>query len=362
LKILCFIDSLGSGGAQRQMVELAIGFKDKGHSVEVLIYHPIFFFQNGLNKNGIKTNVIEENNFFLRVIKIRKFIRHCNPDSVLSFLQGSNLIAELSGFPFKKWNLVVGERSANPNISKKPFLIALRMMHLFADSIVSNSNKNIEIVRRVNPFLSKERCHVVYNSIDLNKWKTDSSKVAQNNGKFVIAVAASVVSHKNPLGLVKALNRLSERMKAKVRVHWFGKILNEEYHLKVTKFIRENQLEDCFEFKGESGDVQKEYQRADAVGLFSLYEGLPNAVCEGMAMSKVVIASNISDVSLLLGSNNQELLFDPNQIDEIAKSIEWLLKASKADLDKIENSNRKESLRLFNRETIVDSYLQILNG
>ena len=39
MKILCVIDSLGSGGAQRQLVGLAIGFKERGHEVSFLVYH-----------------------------------------------------------------------------------------------------------------------------------------------------------------------------------------------------------------------------------------------------------------------------------------------------------------------------------
>ena len=38
-KILCLIDSLGAGGAQRQMVGLATFLKEKGYDVVVAIYH-----------------------------------------------------------------------------------------------------------------------------------------------------------------------------------------------------------------------------------------------------------------------------------------------------------------------------------
>ena len=37
-KILFFINYLGSGGAQRQIVELAVGFKKRGYDVKFLIY------------------------------------------------------------------------------------------------------------------------------------------------------------------------------------------------------------------------------------------------------------------------------------------------------------------------------------
>lgn len=38
-RILCFIDSLGAGGAQRQLVNLAIGLKKRGYIVHFLVYH-----------------------------------------------------------------------------------------------------------------------------------------------------------------------------------------------------------------------------------------------------------------------------------------------------------------------------------
>ena len=43
-KILCFIDSLDAGGAQRQMVGLAVMLKEKGYNVKVLVYHDNPFF------------------------------------------------------------------------------------------------------------------------------------------------------------------------------------------------------------------------------------------------------------------------------------------------------------------------------
>ena len=49
MKILCVIDSLGSGGAQRQLVQLAIGLKNKGVDVSFLMYHNIHFFKSELD-------------------------------------------------------------------------------------------------------------------------------------------------------------------------------------------------------------------------------------------------------------------------------------------------------------------------
>jgi len=43
MKLLLLIPSLGSGGAERQLVTLAVLFKRKGLDVEFLIYRKDFF-------------------------------------------------------------------------------------------------------------------------------------------------------------------------------------------------------------------------------------------------------------------------------------------------------------------------------
>src|SRR5690554_3879011 len=146
MKILCIIDSLGSGGAQRQLVELAKGFKEKGHEVSFLTYHDINFFKSELDNQDIPVKTIVEPNYVKRLFKIRKAIRRNEPDAVLSFLEAANFMATLAGFPYRKWKLVVGERSANPEILTNKKLRFYRKAHFFADYIVANSHKNLELV------------------------------------------------------------------------------------------------------------------------------------------------------------------------------------------------------------------------
>ena len=54
MKVLLFIDTLGSGGAQRQLVNLGIGLKAKGHDVSLLTYNKPFHFKELLDENEIK--------------------------------------------------------------------------------------------------------------------------------------------------------------------------------------------------------------------------------------------------------------------------------------------------------------------
>ena len=53
MKVLCLIDGLGSGGAQRQLVGLASLLKKEGYDVLVVYYHGDHFFVPFLKEKGI---------------------------------------------------------------------------------------------------------------------------------------------------------------------------------------------------------------------------------------------------------------------------------------------------------------------
>ena len=45
MKLLLFIDNLGSGGAQRQLIGLAVMLKQYGYEVKVCTYYPHDFYK-----------------------------------------------------------------------------------------------------------------------------------------------------------------------------------------------------------------------------------------------------------------------------------------------------------------------------
>ncbi|MDZ4329467.1 MAG: glycosyltransferase, partial [Flavobacterium sp.] len=212
MKVLCVIDSLGSGGAQRQLVNLAIGFKEKGHEVSFLVYHNINFFQGQLDEAQIQIHYVIEANYLKRLLKIRKFLRDGNQDAVLSFLEASNFMCEIASLPYRKWKLIVGERNSNPNILKSFKLRAYRWFHLFTDYIVANSQENINIVSKINPILSKKKLRVIYNKVDVNLFSPVLNFKNENKLLNVI-VLAGYRKQKNIEGLINGVNHLNDYYK-----------------------------------------------------------------------------------------------------------------------------------------------------
>jgi glycosyltransferase involved in cell wall biosynthesis len=363
MKILCVIDSLGPGGAQRQLVELALGFQERGNEVSFLTYHDLPFYNKKLENAGIQIHSINEPAYIKRIFKARRLIRKGNYDAVLSFLEGANCISEFAGIPFRSWKLVVGERNADPQITRSIKLIVYRWFHVFADFIVANSNANIQLVRTANPLLRSSKCKVIYNTVDTNRWKPLENFVFRKNSKITLVIAASHIYRKNLNGLIDALALMPENELAKINIEWYGDRLSEPYYdpslLEAKEKIARLKLDGIITFHPATDQVIEFIQKADAIGLFSFIEGLPNIICEGMACAKPAICSTVSDVPFLL-SHNENLLCNPNDPQSIKHALSYLINLNQAQLNQIGAENEKICKRLLEKEIIISEYLNLL--
>jgi glycosyltransferase involved in cell wall biosynthesis len=363
MKILCVIDCLGSGGSQRQIVELALGFKEMGHHVSFLTYHNIEFYNPILINAGIAITCVQEKNYLLRLIKMRRFIRAGNFDGVVAFLEGPNFICEFAGLPYKSWKLVVSEGSANPNIFKSFKHLFYRLFHVFADFVVANSYANMKIIQKINPFLSRAKCKVIHNIIDFNKWKPLETYVPRKNKRLELIVVASHQYLKNLNGIVEALSMMSEEEKSRIKIDWYGDKLTEPYfdnsYVEGLQKIQDYHLDHIITFHPATNPILPKIQEADALGLFSYYEGFPNVICEAMACGKPIVCTSVSDLPDLL-SYNKNLLCDPADPKSIKQAISYLINLQIDELVQIGQKNVEIAKKIFMKEKNVTEYLQLL--
>lgn len=355
-KILCVIDYLCAGGAQRQLVNMSIEFKERGHQVEFLVYHEHDFFKSVLDAHQIRVNLIRSNNYLLRLIKMRRFIRNFNPDVVISFLEAASFICEIASLPRKTFKLIVGERNANPNILTSKKLRFYRKFHGLADYIVANSTNNINLVKQVNRKLKDDKLKVIYNMVDFNKWQPNFDYKYLKDQKFKLVILARYHNSKNILGLLRAISNLDRHLKERLLVDWYGEIGDDSYE-KGLSFIKQHCLSETVSLHKEIKDVLPIVQNADGVGLFSFYEGLPNAMCEAMAVGKPVMYSNVSDLPRIIGVDSY--CFNPKQDEEIKRTLEFFLALTESDLKKIGENNRQIALKVFSKENVVNSYIDL---
>lgn len=366
MKLLCLIDSLASGGAQRQLVTLAVGLKRRGHQIRFLVYHHDDFFLSLLQSAGINCQVIPSCSYIQRALGIRRILRSGWQDVVLAFLEAPSFYAELSCIPTRKWGLVVGERLADPGM-KNGIMSWLRQFHRFADAIVCNSYTNKLILKALYPFLTDKLC-AIYNVVDLNLFRPISDNVIADDCRialeFRIVIVASYQEKKNMMNVAKALLALKNlQNKQSIVVHWFGDMPTGPVAFKdVESFLIENDLSTSFFLHPATKDIAKEFSLADIVGLFSFYEGLPNVVCEGMASGKPILLSNVCDASNLVQDGKNGFLCDPSSPEDIAEKMHRLMSLSDLDRCLMGFESRKIAEHLFAEDVVVERYERILSS
>ena len=116
-KIVCLIDDLCPGGAQRQLVGLACLLKENGYNVSVLTYHMDGFYKRYLLEVGIPH--IYDASFestVYRVPRIASQLRRLSPDVVIAYQESPSLIACCSRMLGGRFKLVVSERNTTQQI------------------------------------------------------------------------------------------------------------------------------------------------------------------------------------------------------------------------------------------------------
>lgn len=360
MKILCLIDSLGSGGAQRQIVTLAKLLKIRNFDASVLCYTFENFFAKSLEEAGVPIHWEDEPNYLKRILRVRRFIRKGNYDAVISFLDVPNFINCVAAIGGRKWKVITSERSA-----KKDALTSFKgrifaWFQRYSDAIVCNSNNAKEMWVEHYPRY-KNKLEVIYNPVIL---PTISSKyIAKRNGKLHIVVAASYQYLKNPIGLIKALILFDENERKQIKVDWYGRIEvtkgNRRAYDDAISLIEENNLHHLIQLHKPTNDVINRMNEADVVALFSELEGLPNAICEGMMIGKPIIMSKVSDYSVLIDNSNG-LLCEWNKIESIKNAIINMMNLKSYDLIEMGKASKNKAEVLFSSSIILKQWVNLI--
>ena len=364
MKILCFIDSLGSGGAQRQLTTLAVALKKRGHDLRFLVYHPEDHFRPWLDVAGIECQTIAPLGYFRRMFEVRRVFAQKQPDVVLAFLEGPAFYAEIAALPRRKFGLVVGERLAEPALTRgKNYW--LRHFHALADAVITNSYTNQLQLEHAFPGLRKKLA-TIYNAVDMERFHPPAvNDHAGTQGEPVrVVVAASYQAKKNMENVAQALLLLRNgKASCSVVVDWYGGPANDANPLeKAQHFVAEHDLSGCLRFHPAKRDIEVEFASAAAVGLFSFYEGLPNVVCEGMACQKPILMSDVCDAGSLVVDGENGFLCDPASPPSIAEAFRKLISAPQAQLRSMGLASRRKAEVLFAEATIVRCYEQVLEA
>lgn len=357
MKILLFIDSLGAGGAQRQLVGLAAMLKENDYEVKVITYHNEPFFNSFLvDKNIPFENVDKAKNKLFRIYYIRQSILNYAPDVIISYLETPSIITCLCKIFGLKSKIIVSERNTNQNITIKDKIRFF--LYRWADSIVPNSFSQEKFIINNFPNLIN-KVKTIPNFVDLDFF----SPLQKNRNDIpIIMIAASIWEPKNTLGFIEAVYLLKKNGN-KFIIKWFGKIEFLSSYLKLCEDkIKELDLKDCIVLLDKTKDIKSQYLDADYFCLPSFYEGTPNAICEAISCGKPLICSDVCDNSIYVQEGINGYLFNPKSPKSIADKLEEALKISDSLYKEFCNNSRKIAVDKLSKNDFILSYDKLINS
>lgn len=319
-KIVLFTDSLGAGGAQRQLVGLAKLLKETGENITVLTYHRDEFYASFLKEHGVKYELLDNaQNALKRIIKVCKYIRQEKPDVLISYQEVPSLIACLAKICNPKVKLIVSERNTTQVIDRN---VKIRFfLYRWADAIVPNSYSQEKFINEHYPKLVK-KVTTITNFVDLEKFDVPHDKKLSE--KRVMMVAASIFPSKNTLGFIDALKLL--KGKCDFLVKWYGfSDRNIDYYNQCLQKVKEYGLEDYIQLLPKTQKIKECYHAADYFCLPSFFEGTPNVICEAISCGLPILCSDVCDNAMYVHEGENGFLFDPKSPESIASAIERIL-------------------------------------
>ena len=329
MKFLLVIDHFGSGGAQRQIVELACGLSARGHAVEMFVYFPQYtFFRETLDARGITVHEVHKARSGSAgvVAALARLMRRGDFEVVVSFLGTANVYAELARLTAPHTRLVVSERTSFHDDKSAGGALLRRVLHLMADRVVANSETQAAWLRK-RPWLRSRVC-CIYNGVDLEKFRAPEAPAPAPRELRLLGIGR-IGPEKNLLNLLAALAQFQERFGYVPQVAWAGprdeSAEGGRYCRQLDEALeRLPQVRRNWQWLGLRRDVPALLREYHALVHPSLYEGTPNAICEALAAGRPVLASDVCDHPLLVADGQRGFLFDPRSPASVVTALERL--------------------------------------
>jgi glycosyltransferase involved in cell wall biosynthesis len=235
-------------------------------------------------------------------------------------------------------------------------------LHTRADYVTVNSHAARLAIGRRQPQL-RAKLITTYNAVNLGPCGA-TVRVPAEPSEIRLIAAARLDRNKNPHGLLAALHALrTTNPSLRLCVDWYGsQDVEPEVLREVLDGIAELELEGMFRLHPPTDDIHDLMSHADAVVLPSYNEGLPNAVCEGMALGKPILMSAVCDAGNLVQEGVNGFLFDPHSPQSIADAIARFASLASEERGRMGKASRAKAEMLFDVGTVADRYLSVLEA
>jgi glycosyltransferase involved in cell wall biosynthesis len=366
MKLLFVINNLSPGGAQRQLVNLALGLKARGHIVKFFCYMEGNLLAQELERGQIPIYTYrKKSRYSLDIfLALRDYTQREGFDVTLSFLNTPNfytiIVSRMLRHPPK---VVVSERFYDPPDGVSLLEKITRLLYVFANHITINSFHQTRTIIRKYPWL-QNKVTTIYNGYDLARFSPQENIVDGHELRAI--VVARIAPEKNGLCLVRALHILREKHGIRIHVSWVGMqyMIREylSYRQQMDAEIARLGLDSQWNWLGQQVDIPELLRKHDVLVHPSYGEGVPNAVCEALACGRPVVVSNALDHPFIVQHGVTGLLFDFTDPHSLADTLRLFSDLSSERRKEMGQKGRCFAETRFSESRYISAYENLFNS
>ncbi|NKB98587.1 MAG: glycosyltransferase [Pseudomonadales bacterium] len=330
MKLLFFINSLSSGGAERVITKLASHYGDANHEASLVTltsldsdYYSVSpsVTRISLGAGGLSTGVVNAvANNLRRHSKLRQLIRRMKPDAIIAFMPTANVLAVLAA---GKTAVIVSERvhPAFDPASKLRFWFK-RFAYRRASQVVVLSQISSDWLQEK---MGIEPCVIIPNGIALplpcEQPNVDPSAYIDAEARLILVVGR-VSDQKQPFVALAAFEQFAAQSQ-----NWHLVLIGSgDLDNTLKQAVQQSPHANCIHLVPRAGNISAWYKRANIFLSTAKYEGSPNALMEAMAHGCPVLALDCPTGPADLIDNNSNGLLLPlepttDQAERISQAL-----------------------------------------
>lgn len=368
-RICFFLENLYGGGAERSMLTTAIGFKERGYAVDLLLISASGPYRKDVPE-GI--HIIESGIYrykltlFILFFKLVRYILLNKPDAIISALTLCNVQLMLAKMVTRNnvKCLMTIRNIEDPELSKKKrtFQIyehaVLSRMQIFfssyADKIVTVSLGLANYVKSNYPG-SNDRVVTIYNPVYSADIIAKSNEYIDGNcfdykEMPIVITSGRLHPDKNYSTLINAIKKVHQKKLVRLIILGDGDLRNELHEL-----INTLGLQEYVEMLGFKDNPYAYMSRSDVFVLSSNHEGFGRVLVEAMACGCPVVSTDCpSGPREILEDGKWGRLVPTGDYNSMAEAI----------IETIDNPIPKNLLvaraKCFSIERAVDEYERVI--
>lgn len=372
MRVLLFVDSLAAGGAERQIVQIAVGLARKGHAADLVTLYPGGLFESqipripGLSVRSLHS--VRRPRFFERagqlgtsVRRLRRVINESRPDVVYSMLYVSNALAGLAlgDPPTAPWVLGLRSDGSETTLKTAAFRALCARLSPRATRVISNSSAGMEAHARLGFDLTHGL--VVANGIDADAFVPQPAARSSMRRRLRLPAEAPVIGRVGRLAPAKNHPVFLRAAAALLRTRPASRFVcvgtgPRSYARRLRRLAAKLGLSDKVTWIENCAEMPLIYSVMDvAVSNSRGGEGSPNVIGEAMACGLPCVVTPTGESQNLVGDTGR--VVSASSPAQLASAIDSLLTAGSRP-----DACRRRIVEKFSLASTIDHTEQVLTA